>query len=115
MITQALRTILKEEHGYTEEGLQRRIESIDLTDGKLDGRVAKTENPDCPQCGRKLMGKKPLCLYCGAIVVREEPINLPKEFAVNGLRVRVSAKIRDDMASINMYGMIIEIIEISKL
>lgn len=71
MITQVLWTILKEEHGYTEEDLQNRIEAIDLSDGKLDGKVAKMENPDCPQCDRKLMGKRPVCLYCGATVQRD--------------------------------------------
>ena len=70
LITQALWTILKEEHGYTDEDLQRRIESIDRSDGKLDGKVARSTPPDCPQCGRKLMGKKPVCLYCGATVIR---------------------------------------------
>ena len=30
-----------------------------------------------------------------------EPINLPAEYRVNGLRVQVAAKVRDDMASIN--------------
>ncbi len=44
-----------------------------------------------------------------------EPINLPSEYRVNDLRVRVTAKKRDDMASINMYGAIIEIISISRL
>lgn len=44
-----------------------------------------------------------------------EPINLPREFAVNGLRVRVTARVRDDMASVNMYGTIIEITEIVRL
>ena len=44
-----------------------------------------------------------------------EPINLPPQYRVNGLRVRVTAKKRDDMASINMYGTIIEIISISRL
>jgi len=44
-----------------------------------------------------------------------EPINLSSEYRVNGLRVRVSAKKRDDMASINMYGTIIKIISISRL
>jgi heat shock protein HslJ len=44
-----------------------------------------------------------------------EPINLPSEYRVNGLRVRVTARKRDDMASINMYGTIIEIVSISRL
>jgi hypothetical protein len=44
-----------------------------------------------------------------------EPINLPDEFAMDGLKVRVTARSLDDMASINMYGIIIEIILIEKL
>lgn len=44
-----------------------------------------------------------------------EPINLPAEYSVNGLRVQVAAKTRSDMASINMYGIIIEITDISRL
>jgi hypothetical protein len=71
MITQVLWTILKEEHGYTEDDLRNRIQALDLADGKLDGKMAKSEKPDCPQCGRKLMGSRPVCLYCGATVVRD--------------------------------------------
>lgn len=44
-----------------------------------------------------------------------EPINLPAEFAVDGLRIRATAKPRNDMASINMYGILIEILSISRL
>ena len=69
MITEALWTILKEKHGCTDAELVRRVQEIDLRDGKLDGKVAKVK-PDCPKCGRKLMGKRPVCLYCGAEVTR---------------------------------------------
>jgi hypothetical protein len=44
-----------------------------------------------------------------------EPINLPAEYRINGLRVRVTAITLVYMSSINMYGTIIEIIEISRL
>jgi hypothetical protein len=44
-----------------------------------------------------------------------EPLDLPPEFAVDGLRVRVTARVRDDMASVNMYGTLIEITEIDRL
>lgn len=69
MLTEALWTILKEKHGCTDEELVRRVQEIDLRDGKLDGKVAKVK-PDCPKCSRKLMGKRPVCLYCGAEVAR---------------------------------------------
>ena len=69
MITQALWTLLQEQHGYSDEDLIQRIQEIDLQDGRLDGKVARSKiRPDCPQCGRKLMGKRPVCLYCGTEV-----------------------------------------------
>lgn len=43
------------------------------------------------------------------------PLGLPQEFAVDGLRVRVTARARDDAVRIYMYGALIEIVEISKL
>ena len=71
MITEALWAILKEQHGYTDDNLGQMIQDIDLRDGKLDGKVAKQQNPSCPQCGRTLMGKHPVCLYCGTGVARD--------------------------------------------
>ena len=65
MITQALWELLKEKHGYTDESLMKKITEIDLRDGKLDGKTARKERPNCPSCGRK-MGRHPTCLYCGA-------------------------------------------------
>lgn len=44
-----------------------------------------------------------------------DPINLPAELSVDGLRVQVTARIRNDMASIRMYGIIIEITEIATI
>jgi len=44
-----------------------------------------------------------------------DPINLGQEFRQDGLRVRFQAKIRQDIASIRMWGKIVEIIRIAKL
>lgn len=71
MITEALWTILKEQHGYTDDELIHRIEEIDLRDGKLDGKVAKQPSPACPKCRRTLMRNQSVCLYCGTAVSRE--------------------------------------------
>jgi len=70
MITEALWTLLKEQHGYTDEDLIHRVEDIDLRDGKLDGKVAKQPTPPCAQCNRAIIGRHAVCLYCGAPVRR---------------------------------------------
>lgn len=71
MITEALWTILKKEHGYSDEDLGLLIQEIDLRDGKLDGKVSKQQNPTCPECNRTLIGRHQMCLYCGAAVARD--------------------------------------------
>jgi hypothetical protein len=71
MITEALWIILKEQHGYNDEDLIKRIQDIDLRDGKLDGKRGKETPPACPSCKRTLIGKHPLCLYCGTKVARD--------------------------------------------
>ena len=71
MITEALWTILKEQHGYTDEDLVKRIRDIDLRDGKLDGKRGKETPQACPSCKRTLIGRHPLCLYCGTKVARD--------------------------------------------
>ena len=66
MITEALWEILKHQHGYTDDQLGQMIQDIDLRDGKLDGKVAKSsERPTCTQCGRTIIKKQAKCLYCG--------------------------------------------------
>ena len=71
MITEALWIILKDRHGYTDDQLAQMLQDIDLRDGKLDNKVAKQQNPSCPQCQRTLMGKHPVCLYCGTPAARD--------------------------------------------
>jgi hypothetical protein len=68
MISEALWSMLKEKHGYTDETLEKRIMDIDMRDGKLDGRVADGPPGKCPKCDRPLMKRRPRCLYCGETV-----------------------------------------------
>lgn len=44
-----------------------------------------------------------------------DPINLPSEFMVDGLRVEFIARIRNDLVSYHGWGIIIELIYIKKL
>ncbi len=65
MITEALWDILKEQHGYTDEDLTKRVQQIDMRDGKLDGRVAPSGVRSCPSCKRPVSGRHLMCIYCG--------------------------------------------------
>ena len=65
MLTEALWSILKENHGYTDSELVRRVEHIDMKDGKLDGKVAKSSPKKCPSCNRTIQGKRSECMWCG--------------------------------------------------
>ncbi len=44
-----------------------------------------------------------------------DPLNLPKEFQVDGKRISFKYVEKKDMASIHMWGTIVEIIEIREL
>lgn len=65
MITEALWLFVKEQHNYSDEDLVKVINEIDLRDGLLDGRSAKSAPVTCPACGRINSGKRAACIYCG--------------------------------------------------
>lgn len=65
MITEALWTLLKEQHGYSDQHLEDLVAGIDLRDGKLDGKAASPSPRACPACGRPLSRRRALCVYCG--------------------------------------------------
>lgn len=69
MISEALWDILKEKHGYTDAELVRRVEQVDLKDGRLDGKVAKSPPKKCPSCNRTVIGRRSECLWCGQRLV----------------------------------------------
>jgi hypothetical protein len=72
MITEALWTLLKEQHGYTDDELVKRVNEIDMRDGVLDGQVATELSPVCPQCHRQQpIKRRPMCLYCGSPIATD--------------------------------------------
>ncbi|MFX1327632.1 MAG: hypothetical protein ACFE91_05740 [Promethearchaeota archaeon] len=44
-----------------------------------------------------------------------DPINLPDEFKIDGLRISFTAKIRPDLVSLHMWGTIVELLSIKRL
>lgn len=65
LLTEALWSLLKEEHGYEDEELVRRVLEIDSRDGRIDGRLAAKPPEDCPHCNRPVPSERRYCLYCG--------------------------------------------------
>ena len=71
MMCEALWDILREQHGYSDEELFRRITEIDLRDGRADGRVAPSPPVHCEACGHVVSKHRPICLYCGKPMVKD--------------------------------------------
>ena len=65
LITEALWTLLKREHGYADEELANAVKAIDLRDGQLDGRPPQPPAAPCPHCGRTNSARRVRCIYCG--------------------------------------------------
>lgn len=65
MITEALWSILRDKHGYTEEELIERITEIDLKDGVLNNRGPKAGPVACAHCSRPNSSRHAACSYCG--------------------------------------------------
>lgn len=70
LITEALWSLLKEQHEYSDDQLFKRVLEIDLRDGRLDGRVAPSAPENCPHCQRVLPRRGFRCMFCGKPVKR---------------------------------------------
>jgi hypothetical protein len=65
MITEALWTLMKQEHGYTDDVLIKMIGEIDQRKVVVDGVAVKDAPVTCPSCGKLNMAKRSFCIYCG--------------------------------------------------
>jgi hypothetical protein len=64
LISAAMWDLLQERVGLSEKALMDKIEQIDLTDGKLDGRLRK-DAASCTKCNRSIASRHRRCIYCG--------------------------------------------------
>lgn len=67
LVCEALWTILRDKLGVAEEELVDRVNEIDLSDGKLDGKVRRPP-AECPKCKRKVAPRFMRCVYCGQVM-----------------------------------------------
>ena len=68
LITEALWTLMKQEHGYTDDKLVQLIQNIDQRKASAYGPGNATKDPPvaCPSCGRPNTAKRTVCMYCGS-------------------------------------------------
>ncbi|MBB6522020.1 hypothetical protein [Pseudoteredinibacter isoporae] len=52
------------ELGVDKSAIEKKIEEIDLRDGKRDGKYREVST--CKQCNRKTRLNRPYCMYCGS-------------------------------------------------
>ncbi len=67
---QAMWTLLSEKLQVSEEELLNRVNDLDLSDGKLDGKVRRSAG-ECGKCGRKVARRFPRCIYCGTVMQQD--------------------------------------------
>lgn len=67
---EAMWSFMRDKLGLTDEQLVQRINDIDLSDGKLDGKVRK-KPVTCPKCNRTISPRFPACMYCGQVIVHD--------------------------------------------
>ena len=67
---EAMWTLLRDKLGLTDMELVDRMNQIDLSDGKLDGKVRKGA-VSCPKCSRTISSRFPKCMYCGQAILHD--------------------------------------------
>jgi hypothetical protein len=66
LITEALWTLAKREHGYTDDVLVGLIQDIERQKAAANANSTKDAPAPCPSCGRLNTATRSFCMYCGA-------------------------------------------------
>jgi ribosomal protein S27AE len=67
MICETLWELLRDEHGWSEENLHKKLYEVDMRDGVLDGKNQR-KAVECPDCGHTVSSRHPACIYCGRVI-----------------------------------------------
>jgi hypothetical protein len=65
LLSEAMWTLMKKEHGYSDDTLIKLIEEIDQKKTIVDGLAIKNPPQLCPSCHRPNSAKRMFCIYCG--------------------------------------------------
>ena len=64
---QAMWELVREQGNLTDEVLLKRMQEVDLRDGKRDGRIGANAST-CPACSRANNSRHERCVYCGELL-----------------------------------------------
>ena len=67
MICETLWELLRDEHGWTDQNLYKKLHEVDMRDGVLDGKNQR-KAVKCPDCGHTVSARHPACIYCGRVI-----------------------------------------------
>ncbi len=67
MICETLWELLRDEHGWSDEALHKKLYEVDMRDGVLDGKNQR-KAVVCPDCGHTVSPRHPVCIYCGRVI-----------------------------------------------
>ncbi len=66
LVCMAMWSLLQDKTGATEEDLLERVHTIDMMDGRVDGKATKVGVVQCHKCDRPMSERHLRCIYCGA-------------------------------------------------
>ena len=67
---EAMWTLVRDKLQVSDEDFATRMNDLDLSDGRLDGKVRKGA-VSCPKCGRTISRRLPRCIYCSQAIVHD--------------------------------------------
>jgi RNase P subunit RPR2 len=71
LVTLAFWSLLRDHSGLLESDLRKYVETIDLFDGKSDGKLSTPIGKiTCTGCDRSLLATSAVCVYCGTPLKR---------------------------------------------
>ena len=73
LVMQAMWDLLKEKTDMSDSELRQKMEALDLSDGKEDGKMGSPVI-NCKSCGRPISNRRKICLYCGTKSIEGPPI-----------------------------------------
>ncbi len=74
LLCHAMWTLVQEKTNLTEDDLRKRVQKLDLTDGRLEGKVGEILHK-CQKCGHIMSSRHRRCLYCGAEQLTQTQFN----------------------------------------